>query len=130
MLVSAFGFSEVLDETNVVLDPSRVAAQVASGIGFIGAGTIILRREREGVKGLTTAASVWAGAAIGLAVGGGMFLAGIATTVLALVILVLVRPVKRRLFPNRRARFGKLTIDQNKSLADLRSERDAIHLYR
>lgn len=57
-------------QQHVILDPSRVAAQVASGIGFIGAGTIILRREI--VKGLTTAASIWA---VGLAVGGGMFLA-------------------------------------------------------
>jgi putative Mg2+ transporter-C (MgtC) family protein len=129
MLVSAFGFSEVLDENNVVLDPSRVAAQVASGIGFIGAGTIILRREREVVKGLTTAASVWAVAAVGLAVGGGMYLAGIATTILSLVILVLVRPVKRRLYPNRRARVVTLTIDRNVSLAELRSEIDATELH-
>jgi putative Mg2+ transporter-C (MgtC) family protein len=84
MLVSSFGFADILDEENVVLDPSRVAAQVASGIGFIGAGTIILHREI--VKGLTTAASIWAVAAVGLAVGGGMLLAGVATTVLSLVI--------------------------------------------
>src|ERR687895_453051 len=58
MVVSIFGFSDILAEKHVILDPSRVAAQVASGIGFIGAGTIILRREI--VKGLTTAASIWA----------------------------------------------------------------------
>jgi putative Mg2+ transporter-C (MgtC) family protein len=52
MVVSIFGFSDILAEQHVILDPSRVAAQVASGIGFIGAGTIILRREV--VKGLTT----------------------------------------------------------------------------
>jgi hypothetical protein len=77
MVVSAFGFSDILGEQHVILDPSRVAAQVVSGIGFLGAGTIILRREI--VKGLTTAASVWAVAAVGLAVGGGMFLAGVET---------------------------------------------------
>src|SRR5579883_2140530 len=66
MLVSAFGFSDVLHTPQVTLDPSRVAAQVVSGIGFLGAGTIILRREI--VRGLTTAASVWSVAAIGLAV--------------------------------------------------------------
>jgi putative Mg2+ transporter-C (MgtC) family protein len=127
MLVSSFGFADVLGEENVILDPSRVAAQVASGIGFIGAGTIILRREI--VKGLTTAASVWAVAAVGLAVGGGMFLAGVATTVLALAILVLVRPVKRRLYPNRGARFVTLVIDQDTSLAKLRSEIDTTNLH-
>jgi putative Mg2+ transporter-C (MgtC) family protein len=100
MVVSIFGFADVLNERHVILDPSRVAAQVASGIGFIGAGTIILRREI--VKGLTTAASIWAVAAVGLAVGGGMFLAGVAATLLSLALLVLAKPVKKRLFPNRK----------------------------
>src|SRR5215203_1117893 len=68
MVVSIFGFSDILNEQHVILDPSRVAVQVASGIGFIGAGTIIFRREV--VKGLTTAASIWAVAAVRLAVGG------------------------------------------------------------
>jgi putative Mg2+ transporter-C (MgtC) family protein len=86
MVVSIFGFSDILDERHVILDPSRVAAQVASGIGFIGAGTIIFRREV--VKGLTTAASIWAVAAVGLAVGGGMFLAAVSATLLALALLV------------------------------------------
>lgn len=126
MVVSIFGFADILDEQHVILDPSRVAAQVASGIGFIGAGTIILRREI--VKGLTTAASIWAVAAVGLAVGGGMFLASVAATVLALAILVLAKPVKTRMFPNRKARFVTLVIDQNMSLAQLRSEIDATNL--
>src|ERR1700734_2077334 len=72
MVVSAYGFGSVLGD-HVVLDPSRVAAQVASGVGFLGAGTIILRREI--VRGLTTAASIWIAAAIGLAAGAAMFLA-------------------------------------------------------
>jgi putative Mg2+ transporter-C (MgtC) family protein len=126
MVVSIFGFSDILAEQHVILDPSRVAAQVASGIGFIGAGTIILRREI--VKGLTTAASIWAVAAVGLAVGGGMFLASVAATLLALAILVLAKPVKKRIFPNRKARFVTLVIDQNTSLARLRSEIDASDL--
>jgi putative Mg2+ transporter-C (MgtC) family protein len=128
MVVSIFGFADVLNERHVILDPSRVAAQVASGIGFIGAGTIILRREI--VKGLTTAASIWAVAAVGLAVGGGMFLAGVATTVLSLALLVLAKPVKKRLFPNRKeGRHLTLAIDQNTTLAELRSEVDAADLY-
>jgi putative Mg2+ transporter-C (MgtC) family protein len=124
MVVSAFGFSDVLREQHVILDPSRVAAQVASGIGFIGAGTIILRREI--VKGLTTAASIWAVAAVGLAVGGGMFLAAGSATLLALALLVLARPVKQRLFPNRKeARRVRLVIGRETSLAELRSEIEA-----
>jgi len=124
MVVSIFGFSDILNERHVILDPSRVAAQVASGIGFIGAGTIIFRREV--VKGLTTAASIWAVAAVGLAVGGGMFLAAGSATLLALVLLVLARPLKQRLFPNRKeARRVRLTVGRDTSLADLRSEVEA-----
>ena len=67
IIVSAHGFSDVLQEGRIVLDPSRVAAQVVSGIGFLGAGTIILRK--NAIRGLTTAASVWAVAGIGLAAG-------------------------------------------------------------
>jgi putative Mg2+ transporter-C (MgtC) family protein len=124
MVVSIFGFSDILNEQHVILDPSRVAAQVASGIGFIGAGTIIFRREI--VKGLTTAASIWAVAAVGLAVGGGMFLAAISATLLALVLLVLARPVKQRLFPKRKeARPVRLVLRRDTSLAELRSEIEA-----
>ena len=63
MIVSSFGFSDIAHQPNVVLDPSRVAAQVVSGIGFLGAGAILLRGEV--VRGLTTAASLWAVAAVG-----------------------------------------------------------------
>lgn len=69
MLISAFGFADVPSQADVILDPSRVAAQVASGIGFLGAGSILLRGEV--VRGLTTAASLWSVAGIGLAVGSG-----------------------------------------------------------
>jgi putative Mg2+ transporter-C (MgtC) family protein len=124
MVVSIFGFSDILNEQHVILDPSRVAAQVASGIGFIGAGTIIFRREI--VKGLTTAASIWAVAAVGLAVGGGMFLAAISATLLALALLILARPVKQRLFPNRKeARRVKLVVQRGTSLTELRDEIEA-----
>ncbi len=93
VIVSAYGFSAVLD-THVVLDPSRIAAQVVSGIGFLGAGTILLRGEV--VKGLTTAASLWAVAAIGLAVGTGLYVAAIATTIIVLAILAGLKPIEDR----------------------------------
>jgi putative Mg2+ transporter-C (MgtC) family protein len=124
MVVSIFGFSDVLDERHVILDPSRVAAQVASGIGFIGAGTIIFRREV--VKGLTTAASIWAVAAVGLAVGGGMFLAAVSATLLALALLVLAKPLKARMFPKRKeARRVRVVLGQGTSLAEVREEIEA-----
>ena len=100
MVVSLFGFTDDLVSSNVMLAPSRVASQVVSGIGFLGAGTIIFRR--DAVRGLTTAASLWVVAAIGLASGGGLFVAAIATTLLALLILAALKPLERRLFADRR----------------------------
>lgn len=90
--VSAFGFSDVLRQ-GVVLDPSRVAAQVASGIGFIGGGLIFVRH--ASVRGLTTAASVWLSAAVGLAAGAGMWLPAIAATVLGLVVVDVFERLER-----------------------------------
>ena len=84
----SLGSALIIKENSVTLDPSRVAAQVVSGIGFIGAGTIILQKQI--VRGLTTAAGIWATAGIGLAVGAGMYTIGIATTVLTLIGLELL----------------------------------------
>ena len=92
MVVSAYGFASVLGP-NVVLDPSRVAAQVVSGIGFLGAGSILLRGDL--VRGLTTAASLWTVAAIGLAVGGGLYVEAIAATIIILVILAGIKPLEK-----------------------------------
>lgn len=83
MIVSQYGFMEVLKTDLIRLDPSRIAAQVVSGIGFIGAGTIILQKQI--VRGLTTAAGIWATSGIGLAVGAGMYAVGISATLLVLL---------------------------------------------
>ena len=83
MIVSQHGFGEILDMPNVNLDPSRIASQVVTGIGFIGAGTIILHQQI--VRGLTTAAGIWATSGIGLAIGAGMYELGISATILTLI---------------------------------------------
>ena len=85
MIVSQYGFSEILTHDGVSLDPSRIAARVVSGIGFIGAGTIIFNHQI--VRGLTTAASLWATAGIGLTAGAGMSWLALAATILTLVAL-------------------------------------------
>lgn len=128
MLVSAYGFADVLGQKNVTLDPSRVAAQVVSGIGFLGAGTILLRGEV--VKGLTTAASLWAVAAIGLAVGGGLYVPGIAATILVVGILAGVKPIEERWRDRMRTRelhltvkAGSLSIDTLQEVTGERSSR-------
>ena len=92
MLVSSFGFADILRVQHVGLDPSRVAAQVVSGIGFLGAGTIILRR--DAVRGLTTAASIWMVAAIGVAASLGRETTAVIATVFTLVILQIMLRLK------------------------------------
>lgn len=94
MLVSAYGFVDILGTPHVELDPSRVAAQVISGIGFIGAGTILYMKQGT-IRGLTTASGLWTVAGIGLATGGGMYFAAAVTTVLALIILWALQPLER-----------------------------------
>jgi putative Mg2+ transporter-C (MgtC) family protein len=100
MIVSFCGFADVLSHEHIELDPSRIAAQVVSGIGFLGAGTIILRS--KAVRGLTTAASLWSVAAVGLAVGGGLYIAAATATGLIVMILAGLKPLERRLFLTRR----------------------------
>lgn len=85
MIVSAYGFTDALTNDLQRWDLSRVAAQVVSGIGFIGAGTIIFRKSENMVSGLTTAAGLWVTAAIGLACGGGMYILAFGSTVMVLL---------------------------------------------
>jgi putative Mg2+ transporter-C (MgtC) family protein len=93
-LVSAYGFSAVLG-SDVQLDPSRIAAQIVSGIGFLGAGVIFVRQNI--VNGLTTAASIWVTAAIGMACGAGMPVVAAATTVLYLIAVGVLTALGRRI---------------------------------
>jgi putative Mg2+ transporter-C (MgtC) family protein len=99
MLISKYGFMDVLAYGRIVLDPSRVAAQVVSGIGFIGAGVIFMRRDV--VRGLTTAASIWLTAALGMACGAGLPILALATT-FGHFIIMLVFPVLADRLPRSR----------------------------
>ena len=83
-IVSAFGFDTA--------DQSRVAAQIVTGVGFLGAGTIL--RSGTSISGLTTAATIWATAAIGMAVGSGLYIASLGGTVLMLFILYVFAPAR------------------------------------
>lgn len=93
-LVSAFGFSIVLGQ-DVNLDPSRIAAQIVSGIGFLGAGVIFTRRDV--VRGLTTAATIWVAAAVGMAAGAGMISLAVFMTALHVVAVVVFAPLVRKI---------------------------------
>jgi putative Mg2+ transporter-C (MgtC) family protein len=116
MIVSAYGFTDVLGREHVELDPSRIAAQVVSGIGFLGAGSILLRGEI--VRGLTTAASLWSVAAIGLAVGGGLYVAASASTIIILIILAGVKPLEERYRASRQSLQIHLQADRGQMSID------------
>ena len=94
VLVSKYGFTDVLQEGRVVLDPSRVAAQIVSGLGFIGGGIIFVKRDV--VRGLTTAASIWLTAAVGAAAAGGLPILAVTGTA-AYFVAILALPVLSRM---------------------------------
>jgi putative Mg2+ transporter-C (MgtC) family protein len=96
LLISKYGFTNVLTDGRVVLDPSRVAAQIVCGIGFIGAGIIFVGQDR--IRGLTTAATVWLVTAVGMACGAGLPWLGLAVTG-AYFIVALVFPFILRALP-------------------------------
>ncbi|GAC1368072.1 MAG: hypothetical protein NVS2B12_19230 [Ktedonobacteraceae bacterium] len=100
-LISAYGFSELRNLPHTQLDPTRIASYVVAGIGFLGGGTIFVLQDKERVKGLTTAAAIWVVAAVGMACGAGLLLEASSATLLALVILILLRIVEQRILPHR-----------------------------
>jgi putative Mg2+ transporter-C (MgtC) family protein len=96
LLISKYGFMDVLSTGRVVLDPSRVAAQVVTGIGFIGAGLIFVRG--DSVRGLTTAATAWMVTAIGMACGAGLLWLAASVT-FAYFVIALLFPLLLRMLP-------------------------------
>lgn len=113
MIVSAYGFQNATLLPHTVLDPSRIAAQVVSGIGFLGAGSILLRG--NSIRGMTTAASIWSVAGLGLAAGGGLYFAAVVSTGIILIILAGLKPLEEAY----RARIQSCVFY-------MRAERDAI----
>ncbi|MFH5181504.1 MgtC/SapB family protein [Paenibacillus sp. TAB 01] len=111
MLLSMYGFSEFSKLSNVQRDPARLAAQVISGIGFLGAGTILYTG--KSITGLTTAASLWVVAAIGLATGAGFYYASGLTCVLALLSLWVLNVVEQKYFDGKKLRILRIQADES-----------------
>ncbi|QYJ15971.1 hypothetical protein Rxycam_01801 [Rubrobacter xylanophilus DSM 9941] len=112
-LVSAYGFGEFTELAleaggGVQFDPTRIAAQIVTGIGFLGAGAIL--RQGLDVRGLTTAASLWAAAAVGTAAGAGYFFGAAATTAIVLAALYLLREFRGWVVSRRGMEFGLLQV--------------------
>ena len=110
-LVSAFAWTDwqFSNASGIVFDPTRIAAQVVTGIGFLGAGAII--RQGLSVRGLTTAATLWVVAAIGMATGAGFYSAAVITTVLVLFSLYPLRVLAFRVFEPLRPEEGRLAVE-------------------
>ena len=100
MILSAHGFSDVVINEATRHDVSRIAAQVVSGIGFIGAGCIIF--QKRAVRGRTTAAGLWVAAAIGMAAGAGMYAVASAATMMVIICLELMNFLHHHVFPHHR----------------------------
>jgi putative Mg2+ transporter-C (MgtC) family protein len=92
----------LLPDFGTRVDPTRIAAQIVTGVGFLGAGAIL--RQGGDVHGLTTAASIWVAASLGMAVGFGYYVIAIFTTFLVIVMLLALRPIELRFFRGRRNR--------------------------
>jgi len=112
-LVSAYGFSEFVGHPRVSFDPSRIAAQIVTGVGFLGAGVIF--RQGFTVRGLTTAASLWIVAAVGMAAGIGFWQGAVLATIVAVISLRPLEWIKERTIPQRAAQHMTVEIADGKS---------------
>lgn len=92
----------LIPEFNRTVDPTRIAAQIVTGVGFLGAGSIL--RQGEEVRGLTTAASIWVAASLGMAVGFGYYGVAVFTTIVVIIVLVALKPMEERFFRRTRNR--------------------------
>lgn len=118
MLISIYGFSPFMNEPQVRFDPARLSAQVVSGIGFLGAGTIL--RHRFSVTGLTTAASLWVVSGIGLAVGAGFTFGAMIATLLVLISLELLNRIESLLIRKRKLYIVQIEVrDESGKLGEL-----------
>lgn len=124
MLVSIYIPQEYMGLKNG--DPGRIAAQVISGIGFLGAGAII--QMKGSVRGLTTAAGIWMTACIGLSVGAGMYVIAIAASLLVVFVFMMLETMERHIFHGSEAKIIRLKIDS--IVTDIQPYRDSFKEYR
>ena len=140
MVVSKYGFQDEAYLYNTTLDPSRIAAQIVSGVGFLGAGMIFMQKHT--VKGLTTAAGIWATAGMGMAIGAGLYFIGFMVTLLILIAQIifhkkfnwLATPKTEQLSlqiinePGSMENIRKLLAERNISIISFHAEKDDHYL--
>ena len=124
MIVSKYGFADILGEQGIALDPSRIAAQIVTGVGFLGAGMIFMRKNT--ISGLTTAAGIWATSAIGMSIGSGLYLLCIVTTVLIVVIQIILHG--RLLKETYKDEISFLLKKDKNAVQDLQKQLESMHI--
>lgn len=118
MIVSKYGFADILTEKGIALDPSRIAAQIVSGVGFLGAGMIFMRKNI--ISGLTTAAGIWATSAIGMSIGSGLYAIGIATAILIIGVQIFLHGNHKWLHESYKDELSFLIRKDKGAVADLK----------
>lgn len=121
MLLSIYGFAEFAGEPNVRIDPARLATAVITGVGFLGAGTILFTG--KSITGLTTAASLWVVAAIGLQIGAGFYFSAAAGTILVFITLWVFNKVEHRFLKSKKVRKLTIQADTEEELLDIVTQR-------
>lgn len=126
MIVSKYGFYDLFTTDSIKLDPSRIAAQIVSGVGFLGAGVIFVRK--QSISGLTTAAGIWGTAGVGMAIGAGQYIIGIAAT-LVIIFVQTVLHKDFRWFRNPTAEQLIIRLEETEhALADLKRWLEIHHI--
>lgn len=114
MLLSIYGFSSFVDQPHVQVDPARLAAAVITGVGFLGAGTILFTG--KAITGLTTAASLWVVSAIGLATGAGFYFASISVTVMVWLVLYAFNKLEKKYIVSRSEKLLVIRMDDRSAV--------------
>lgn len=117
MLLSLYGFNDFQDDVSIRFDPARIPSYVISGIGFLGAGTIIVYGGT--IRGLTTAASIWAVAGLGLVIGNGMYDLAVFTTIVILLSLIFLNHFETNFVKKEVLKTLEIKIDKNAEVNDI-----------
>ncbi|WP_181351093.1 MgtC/SapB family protein [Thalassobacillus sp. CUG 92003] len=118
MLLSLYGFESFIEtHDNIRFDPARIPSYVISGIGFLGAGTIIVNGMT--IRGLTTAASIWTVAGLGLVIGAGMYDVAVFTTVVVLLSLIFLNQIEDKFFSKRRKNFVRIVVEEDIQMEEI-----------
>lgn len=126
MVVSKYGFDDILGIKGIALDPSRIAAQIVTGVGFLGAGMIFMRRNM--ISGLTTAAGIWATSGIGMAIGSGLYGIGVMTTIFIVFVQIILHSNHKWAKESYKDEIEFLIYQDKTAVEDLKNQLHSLHI--